>query len=101
MANGDATLVLKSEEALREIPDPAALHHVEMVHLGARLYGAVPHAELADWLTRLPALQRIHLADDWIPDEQMAAVAAAFAASFPDKQFFWSYDALAGGKHGR
>ncbi|VFR41301.1 hypothetical protein ANT2_3290 [plant metagenome] len=101
MANGENTLVVSSEEALRALPDAASLRGVEEIYLGARLYGALSHAELAGWIARLPALRVIHLSDDWIPDAQMDAVAAAFAASFPDKAFFWTCDGLAGGKHGR
>ncbi|WP_157928959.1 hypothetical protein [Pararhizobium haloflavum] len=95
------TLVIGTPEAFIELRDTANLGQVESLHIGARFYQSMQRDQLFAWIGRLPALRLIHMADDWIADDQMAAVAAAFAASFPSVDFAWSHDCLAGGKHGR
>lgn len=95
------TLRVGTPEAFAALPDPAGMPHVHTLELGARLYDAVPYPALCAWIARLPALQAIRLADDWIPDAQMAEVEHAFAQAFPGLSFGWTFDALAGGKRGR
>lgn len=95
------TLVIGTPEAFMELRNGADLRQVESLHIGARFFRSMQRDQLLAWIAGLPALQFIHLADDWIADDQMAAVAAAFEESFPSVGFSWTFDGLAGGMHGR
>ncbi|MDH4992099.1 hypothetical protein QEZ48_14865 [Aquamicrobium lusatiense] len=99
--SNSTTLVVSTPEAFANQPAPAELGHIETLHIGARCFGLIPRDQLFAWVAHLSSLQYIHLADDWIPDNQMASIAEEFTASFPNVKFIWSYEGLAGGKHGR
>lgn len=96
------SIVLVSTEAARlALPDPDQMGDTVTVELGAQLFAAMPRAELIAWIKRFPSLRVIRLADDWIADDQMDAVAADFAVALPGVDFGWTHQGLAGGKHGR
>lgn len=93
--------MISTTEAFLKLPAPVNLGHIHTLYVGARLYRSIPRDQLFVWIEGLVALRSIHLADDWIADDQMATIAADFARTFPNVVFQWSFDGLAGGKHGR
>jgi hypothetical protein len=94
-------LVVTTREEFGELQDTSQLNHVQTLYIGARFYDTVSRTELFRWISSLTGLRTITLADDWISDGQMQSVASDFATAFPMIDFRWSYDGLAGGKHGR
>lgn len=94
-------MLISTTEAFAKLPDPVNLGHIQTPYVGARLYRSMPRDQLFAWITGLAALRSIYLADDWIADDQMATIAADFAEIFPNLVLEWSFDGLAGGKHGR
>lgn len=99
--NHNTVLIVSTAEAVAKLPNPAHLAHVEALHMGARFYQSIPRDQLFAWIAGFPALRSIYLADDWIANDQMAAIADDFGLTFPSVNFEWSFDGLAGGKHGR
>lgn len=93
--------MINTAEALAKLPDTVNLGHIQTLHIGARLYRSIPRDQLFSWIAGLAALRYIHLSDDWIADDQMSTIASEFAEAFPSVDFEWSFEGLAGGKHGR
>lgn len=88
-------------ESLVEAEQTGETAEITRLTIGPRLYASLPRDELLARLAGFPKLAIILLADDWIPDGDMAAVRRSFEEALPEVQFLWTDAGLTGGKHGR
>lgn len=85
------------DDAYRLIP----YEKVTQLSLGARCVSGITIDALTQRITYLQKLNTISLSDDLIPNCEMPKIKEAFNRAFPVIDFKWTYDCLAGGKHGR
>jgi hypothetical protein len=74
---------------------------VTSLRVGAQCYSEIGIAELLTRLEKYSNVTSLVIADDRIKDDDMAEVQAIVTKKFTLATFKWTYDGLAGGKHGR
>lgn len=74
---------------------------VTFLRIGDKCYSCIGLEEIYERIAVYTNVTAIEVADDRIPDQEIPIVERRFAEIFPSAKFKWSYDALAGGKHGR
>ncbi|WP_160151711.1 hypothetical protein [Microbulbifer sp. ALW1] len=97
----DGKLFLWDEIDYREALINVEPDTVRSLRVGAKCYSCVGLEKLISELAIYKNVTEIEVADDRIQDEDMAHTRSLFLESFPLATFKWSYDSLAGGKHGR
>lgn len=98
---GGLAVGLPELESLLALERASESAEVTRISIGPRLHASLQQEALIARLAAFPRLAIILLADDWIPDGDMASVRRAFEKALPEVQFLWIYAGLAGGKHGR
>jgi hypothetical protein len=74
---------------------------VTSLRIGAQCYSVIGIAGLLTRLEKYSKVTSLVVADDRIKDDDMAGAQASFTKQFTLATFKWTYDGLAGGKHGR
>ncbi|MFV8784045.1 hypothetical protein ACNKU7_16615 [Microbulbifer sp. SA54] len=97
----DGKLFLWDQSDYREAQRKVEPSTVHSLRVGAKYYSCVGLEKLISELAIYKNISEIELADDRIHDHDMDHVKSQILQEFPSASFKWSYDLLAGGKHGR
>ena len=97
----DGDLSIWDETALIRAENELNIEMVTSIRVGAKCYSTIGLNNLYKRLSKYKNVIKVVVADDRILDPDMPHVQTQFEKTFPNASFDWSYDLLAGGKHGR
>ncbi|KJG01501.1 hypothetical protein UA32_02460 [Photobacterium angustum] len=97
----DGNLIIWDKSELERAEKEVSAEEVISLRVGAKCYSEVGLSNLYKRIAKYKNITKVSVADDRILDPDMPSVKAKFEKLFPNASFEWSYDLLAGGKHGR